>query len=100
MYVYYKDKNNYYGKFDVTCMNGNDELFLETRTEYIYVPNSRVADVMNYMRFCAGVDFCGDVVYKHEGLYLKPYAQYLNATIKNYENDLDDFRVFADMANR
>lgn len=99
LYVYYKDKNNYYGKFDVTCMNGNDELFLETRTEYIYVPNSRVADVMNYMRFCAGVDFCGDVLYKYDGLYLKPYIQYLNATIRNYTNDLRTFENFSSMAD-
>ena len=104
IYVFYKDKNGNYGKFDVPNMNGNDKLFLETQTQYIYVPNSKTANALNDRRFCCGVDFCGDVLYKYEraqyeGLCLKPYIQYLNTTIRNYTNDLNMFENFSSMAN-
>lgn len=99
VYVFYKDKKGNYDKFDVPNMNGNDALFLETKTEYIYVPNSKTANALNYRRFFCGVDFCGDVLYKYDGLYLKPYIQHLNATIKNYTNDLRTFENFSGIAD-
>lgn len=97
IYMFYRDKDGKYGKFNVPDMTEKERRFLHDRATYIYFPNTKAADTFN-QSFKWTTGYAGDTLYTINGNHCWVCSTGLKRTIENLRDSLNLYEEFDCMA--